>query len=179
MATMTKDSNALTIGLAEINVNNEDVGSVSDGTLELTQEIAEHKSGLPLTIDKRVIIERGAKFTATWEEIHAENMAAAIGMATTSAGYTDFTYGGNYTDYKAIYLGRDEPVLEVPVTIKHTRPDGLDVYIKFFKASPGGTFTMPFNPTDWVGMSVEFGSVVDTTHPEAPLGYIVVPVNQA
>lgn len=321
----TIDTNALTVGLATIKMGGTEIGSVTDGTLEVTLETLEHKTGLPLTIDKKVVIEKGARFTATWEEVKAENLRLAIGVPTseltsisgtanvatvvtqqldvtnetwagmnhnsittlayahaaaltaggstttaikisgthhirtldtitipgygakaisatdkgttgadpisgvatlTSAAfataptaglevyvstlgatgstfteYTDFVIdrgvgrvrgipGGTIRRYARIYmrysysagerkripLGTSTSPIEVPVEIIHTRPDSTDVNIYFWKASPGGTFSLPFSPNDWVGYPVEITSLYDNNHTDSPLGYIELSV---
>ena len=80
---MVNDADSITVGLADIYINStisteygdgtgwSNVGSVRDGTLEMVNEVLEHKSGTPQIVDKRYIIERGGRFTATWEEVRA------------------------------------------------------------------------------------------------------------
>lgn len=313
----TVDTNALTVGLATIKISGVEVGSVTDGTLEVTLETLEHKTGLPLTTDKKVVIEKGARFVATWEEVRLENLRQALGVPsseittisgttatgtnvtqgmtnldwagightnldtsdvpkvypgaltaanstttkiytaevhnivtndlvtivgvsgthtvtnasgaskwftiaalssapsvdtevyateTTTAASTEFTENTDYViDYSIgrvrrisagsissgarvyvtytyasaaggrIPLGTSTAPIEVPVEIVHSRPDQNTVSIKFWKASPGGTFSLPFSPTDWVGYAVELTSLYDNNHPNDPLGYIELP----
>lgn len=163
----TVDTSAITVGLADIYVNGVDVGSVSDGELEVTLETLEHKAGLPLKIDKKVIIERGAKFTATWEEVKAENLRIATGVApasTTELSATVVTVTGD-----VVYMGGNDwgglthnnIQLNTVTTITGMPAGVIDTAVA--AGATGVTFTTShdFDTSDYIQVGNESGFTVN------------------